>query len=52
MKNREKERIKKVGFKHRTCNFFNDVNKIEDFNFDNILLNEKLCVKILIYDVL
>ena len=32
--------------------YFDDIMKIEDFDFDNILLNEKSYENILIYDVL
>ena len=32
--------------------YFNGIMKIEDFDFDNILLNEKSYENILIYDVL
>ena len=32
----------------RTCYYFNDIIKFEDFDFDNILLDEKLYKNILI----
>ena len=28
--------LKKVGIKHRTCYYFDDITKIEDFDFSNI----------------
>ena len=33
--------FKKVRIKNRTCNFFDDILKLEDFDFDNILMDEK-----------
>ena len=42
--------LKKVGIKNRTCYYFDDIVKIEDFDFDNILLEEKSSENILIYD--
>ena len=32
---------KKVGIKNRTCYYFDDIIEIEDFNFDNILLDKE-----------
>ena len=34
-----------------TCYYFNDIIKIQDFDFNNILLDQKSCENILIYDV-
>ena len=31
--------------------YFNDIIKLEDFDFDNILINQKLHQNILIYDI-
>ena len=33
------------------CYYFDDIIQIEDFNFDKILLDEKLYKNILFYDV-
>ena len=33
------------------CYYFNDIIKIEDFDFDKILLDEKSYENILIYDI-
>ena len=41
-----------VGTKNRTCFFFDDKIKIEDFGNYNILLDGKSFETILIYDVL
>ena len=39
--------------KNRTCYYFDDILKIEDFfNFDNILIDEKSHKNILVYNVL
>ena len=34
------------------CYYFDDIIKLEDFNFDNILIDEKSPKNILIYDIL
>ena len=41
----------KVVIKNCTCNYFDDITKIEDFDFNNILLDEKLYENTLIYNV-
>ena len=48
MKNSE---FKKVSIKKCTCYYFNDITKLEDFDFDNILLHEKSYENMLIYDI-
>ena len=37
----ENNELKKVCIKNRTCCYFDDIIKIADFDFDNILLDEK-----------
>ena len=37
--------------KNRTCYYFDDIIKLEDFDIDNILIDEKLQENILIYDI-
>ena len=32
---------KKINTKNHTCYYFDEIIKIEDFDFDNILLDEK-----------
>ena len=40
--NMEKDnKFKKIDIKNRTCLYFENINKIEGFEFDNILLHEK-----------
>ena len=48
----ENDKLKNVSIKNRMCYYFNDVIIIEDFDFDNILLDEKSIGNILIYNVL
>ena len=43
--------LKKVRIKNRTCYYFNDIIKLEDFNLDKILIHEKSHENILIYDI-
>ena len=33
--------LKEINVKNSTCYYFDDIIKIEDFDFDNILLDEK-----------
>ena len=37
----ENNEFKKVCIKNRTCYYFDDITEIEDFDFGNILLDEK-----------
>ena len=46
----ENNELKKVCVKNRMCYYFDDITEIEDFDFD-ILLDEKSCENILVYDV-
>ena len=41
----------KVRIKNRTCYYLGDIIKFEDFDFDNILINEKSNENILIYNI-
>ena len=47
----ENSELKKIDIKNGTCYYFNDIIKIQDFDFNNILLDEKSSENILIYDV-
>ena len=40
----ENNEFKEVCIKNRTCYYFDDIIKLEDFNFDNILID-------LLYDI-
>ena len=37
----EHNELKKVGIKNRTCYYFDDFIKLEYFDLDNILIDEK-----------
>ena len=43
---------KQTNIKNFTCCYFHDIIKNEDFNFDNISLDEKSLGNSLIYDIL
>ena len=43
--------LKEIDIKNRTCHYFNDIIKIEDFDFGNILLDEKSYDNILLYKI-
>ena len=42
----ENNEFKKVWIKTRTCNYFDDIFKLEDFDLDNIFIDEKSHMKI------
>ena len=43
--------FKKVCIENRTCYYFYDIIKLEDFDLDNILLDKKSYKNILIYSI-
>ena len=47
----ENNEFKKVYIKNHTCYYFDDIIKLEDFDIDNILIDEKSHQNILIYDI-
>ena len=47
----ENNELKKACIKNRTCYYFDDITILQDFNFDNILIDEKSHESILIYDI-
>ena len=47
----EYNELKKVCIKNCTCYYINDIIKLEDFDLDNILIDEKPHENILIYDI-
>ena len=47
----ENNEFSKVLIKNRTCYYFDDIIKLEDFDPDNILIDEKSHKNILIYDI-
>ena len=47
----ENSEFKKVRIKNRTCYYFDDIIKLEDFDLDNIFIDKKSHENILIYDI-
>ena len=47
----ENNELKNFSIKNCTSYYFDDIIKFEDFNFDNISLDEKSYVNISIYDI-
>ena len=43
-----KDKLKEIDIKNRSCYYFYDIIKIEDFNLDNILIEEKSYDNILV----
>ena len=46
------DKLKEINIKNCTCYYFDDVIKIEDFNFDNIFIDERSYENILVYNIL
>ena len=46
----ENNEFKKVHVKNRTCYYFDDIIKLEDYDIDNILIDEESHENILLYD--
>ena len=51
MKMVSNDELKEINNKNRTFYYFDDIIKTEDFDFDNILLDEKSYENILVYDI-
>ena len=54
MKIESKDELKKIDIKTRTCDYFDDIMRVVDIDFDNNLLNEKsnkIYEIIFIYDI-
>ena len=45
------DKLKETDIKICTCYYFDDIIKIEDFDYDNILIDEKSYGKILVYNI-
>ena len=45
------DKLNETNIKNRTFYYFDDIIEIEDFIFDNILLDEKTHKNILVYDI-
>ena len=48
----EHNKFYKVFTKNCTCYYFDDIIRLEDFDFDNIFIDEKSYKNILIYNIL
>ena len=47
----ESNELKEIEIKNKRCYYFDDIIEIDDFDFDNILINEKSYKYILVYDI-
>ena len=45
------DKLKKIDIKNHTCYYFGGIIKIEDFNLDNILIDEKSFENILVFNI-
>ena len=45
------DELKEIDIKNRTCYYFDDIIKIEDFNLDTILTDEKSYKNILVHNI-
>ena len=45
------DELKEINIKNRICYCFDDIIKIEDFNIDNISIDEKSLENILVYNI-
>ena len=43
--------LKEIDIKNCTCCYFNNIIKFEDFDLDNILMNEKPYEDVLVYNI-
>ena len=39
------DKLKEIGIKNCTCYYFDDIMRVIDIDFNNILLQEKSCIK-------
>ena len=47
----DSNKLKEIDIKNCMYYYFHDIIKIEDFNLDNILTDEKSCKNILVYNI-
>ena len=45
------DELKQINIKNCACYYFDDILKIEDFDIDNILIDEKSYKNILVYNI-
>ena len=46
------DKLKEIDIKNCTCYHFDEITKSEDFDLDNVLVNEKSYKNILVYNIL
>ena len=46
------DKLKEIDIRNRTCHYFDYIIKIEDFDLDNVLIDEKSYKNILVYNIL
>ena len=44
-------KLKEIDNKNRTCYYFHDITKFEDFGLDNIFIDEEWYKNILVYNI-
>ena len=47
----ESNKLNKADIEYHRCHYFDGITKIESFDFDNILIDEKSYENILIYNI-
>ena len=47
----ESNKLKELDIENHTCYYYDDMIKIEDFDFDRVLRDEKSHKSILVYDI-
>ena len=45
------DELKETNIKNRTCYYFDDIIRFEDFDLDNIFIDEKSYENILVYNI-
>ena len=50
-KKESNDKLKETDIKNRRCYYFDDINKFEDFDFDNVLIDEKQYKNILVCSI-
>ena len=43
--------LQEINIKNRTCHYFDDIIKIEDFDHGNILTDQKSCENIFVHNI-
>ena len=45
------DKLKEINIKNLSCFYFNDIIKTDNFDFDNVLIEEKSYENILVYNI-